>query len=135
MKIAIDDIKASPKDLSYTEEVGALNETLGRGVRDYRFTDGIGVDVQYYRSGLDVFFQGSLHGRVTASCARCAEEFVFALDHPFVFVLAPDKHWIYPEQMPATITRHGGGRVDQLLQHLRARSTVPLGQRIVARCT
>ena len=31
MKIAIEDIKASPKALSYTEEVDDLNESLGRG--------------------------------------------------------------------------------------------------------
>jgi uncharacterized protein len=89
MKIAIDDIKASPKELSYTEDVAELNERLGRGVRDYRLPEGIAVDLEYYRSGLDVFFHGSLHGRVLGSCARCLEEYPFGLDHPFVFVLTP----------------------------------------------
>jgi uncharacterized protein len=89
MKIAVDDIKASPKELSYTEQIAELNERLGRGVRDYRIAEGIDVDVEYYRSGLDVFFQGSIHGRVVATCARCLEEHAFGLDQPFVFVLTP----------------------------------------------
>jgi uncharacterized protein len=89
MKIAIDDIKATPKELAYTEEVEELNDRLGRGPRDYRVPAGLGVDVEYYRAGLDIFFRGSLHGEVLGSCSRCLEEYPFGLDHPFVFVLAP----------------------------------------------
>jgi uncharacterized protein len=88
MKIAIDDIKASPKELSYAEDVDDLNARLGRGVRDYRLP-ALGVDVEYYRAGLDVFFRGVLHGQVLGSCSRCLEEYNFALDHPFAFVLTP----------------------------------------------
>ncbi len=89
MKIAIDDIKASPKELSYTEEVEELNARLGHRARDYRFPGGIAVNVEYYRAGLDVFFQGTLHGDVLGSCARCLEEYGFGLDQPFTFVLTP----------------------------------------------
>jgi uncharacterized protein len=89
MKIAIDDIKASPKELSYAEEVAELNARLGQGGRDYRLPVGIAVNVEYYRAGLDVFFQGSLRGEVLGSCARCLEEYRFGLDHPFTFVLTP----------------------------------------------
>ena len=89
MKIAIDDIKASPKELSYTEDVDELNARLGRGVRDYRVPGGLNVDVGYYRTGLDVFFSGAVHGEVLGSCSRCLEEYSFRLDHPFAFVLTP----------------------------------------------
>ena len=89
MKIAIDDIKASPKELSYTEEVEELNARLRRGVRDYRLPARLGVDVEYYRAGLDLFFAGSLHGEVVGSCARCLEEYSFGLEHSFTFVLTP----------------------------------------------
>jgi alginate O-acetyltransferase complex protein AlgJ len=45
----------------------------------------------------------------------------------YLFVVAPDKHEIYPEFMPDTIRRHAGPtRSDQLVGHLRARSTVPV---------
>jgi len=89
MKIALDDIKATPKELAYTEEVDELNARLGRGVRDWRVPAGLGVKVEYYRAGLDVFFNGSLTGQVVGTCARCAEDYTLGLDHPFVFVLTP----------------------------------------------
>jgi uncharacterized protein len=89
MKIAIDDIKASPTELSYTEDVGELNARLGRGVQDYRVPEGLSVDVEYYRAGLDIFFAGAIRGQVLGNCSRCLEEYRFSLEHPFVFVLTP----------------------------------------------
>src|SRR5262245_33631675 len=89
MQIALDDIKATPKDLAYTEEVDELNARLGRGTRDYRVEPGLGVNLEHYRSGLDVFFQGVLHGQVHGSCARCAEDYTFPLDSDFRAVLTP----------------------------------------------
>ena len=89
MKIAIDDIKATPKELRYTEDVADLNAQLARGVRDYRLPRGFDVEAEYHRSGLDVFFRGDLHGEVVGTCARCLEEYSFGLDHPFVFLLSP----------------------------------------------
>ena len=89
MKIALDDIKAAPKELAYSEEVDELNARLDRGAHDYRVPRGLEVRVEFYRSGLDVFFNGALHGQVIGTCARCLEEYAFELDHPFVFVLEP----------------------------------------------
>src|SRR5438093_12120998 len=90
MKIAIDDIKASPTELSYSEDVKELNTRLGRGgTRDYCLPAGLGVDVTHYRAGLELFFHGTLHARALGSCARCLEEDAFGLDHPFAFVLMP----------------------------------------------
>src|SRR6058998_3669047 len=59
MKIALDDIKATPKELAYTEGVDELNARLDRGVHDYRVPRGLEVRVEFYRSGLDVFFNGA----------------------------------------------------------------------------
>ena len=43
----------------------------------------------------------------------------------YVFVIAPDKHVVYPELMPATVHRlHDGSRTDQLVRYLSAHSTV-----------
>ena len=58
MKIALDDIKATPKELAYSEGVEELNARLDRGVHDYRVPRGLDVRVEYYRAGLDVFFHG-----------------------------------------------------------------------------
>jgi hypothetical protein len=45
----------------------------------------------------------------------------------YVFVLAPDKHAVYPEQLPASIHRVGAEtRTDALVTYLREHSTVPV---------
>ena len=44
----------------------------------------------------------------------------------YLFVIAPDKHQIYPEYMPATIRHAVPSRTDQLVAHLAAHSTVPV---------
>jgi alginate O-acetyltransferase complex protein AlgJ len=46
----------------------------------------------------------------------------------YLFVIAPDKHAVYPEKMPDTLRRmHAASRADQLIARLRARgSTVPV---------
>lgn len=42
----------------------------------------------------------------------------------YLFVIAPDKHVIYPEYMPGTIRRTPLSRIDQLVSYLREHSTV-----------
>ena len=43
----------------------------------------------------------------------------------YEFVIAPDKHVVYPELMPAALHRvNDGSRIDQLVDYLRAHSTV-----------
>jgi hypothetical protein len=42
----------------------------------------------------------------------------------YLFVLAPDKHQVYPEYMPAAIRPAGRSRIDQLVEHLGRYSTV-----------
>lgn len=65
------------------------------------------------------------------------EEWQVALQHTrdwlaargtaYVFVIAPDKPAIYPEMLPPALhPRPGPTRVDQLVAHLRAHTTVPV---------
>jgi len=89
MKIAISDIKATPQHLGYIEEVEELNQRLARGVRDFQVGRGMAVEVEYYRAGLDLFFQGTVRSEVVGSCARCLEEYPFPLDRRFAVVLTP----------------------------------------------
>ncbi len=44
----------------------------------------------------------------------------------YLFVMAPDKHQVYPEYMPATIRRASPSRMDQLAAYLAEHSTVPV---------
>src|SRR5437870_2238588 len=129
MKIAVEDIKVTPKELEYTEEVAELNARLDRGVHDYRLPAGLGVAVQYYRAGLDVFFQGALHGRVLGTCARCLEEYAFGLTHPFVFVLTPRSAAVGGAQLSAddlALSYYEGEEIDLTpLVHEQAMLALP----------
>jgi uncharacterized protein len=89
MKIALEQIRETPRALSYVEDVDALNLELGRGAGDYRLGERLAVDVSYHRAGLDVFVDGTVHAEVHGRCARCLGDYAFALDVPVAIVLTP----------------------------------------------
>ncbi len=100
MKIQIDDIKESPKAVSYTEAVEELNSLLARGAHDFSVPGGLGVDLEHYRAGLDILLQGKIEGEVVGVCGRCLEDYTFAVERPFRIVLEP-----------RSAAPRGGGRV------------------------
>jgi uncharacterized protein len=89
MKIPVDQIEESAKQLSYVEDVAALDDVRTAAPHDYDFAQGVQVDLEYYRAGLDVFFDGSVHSAVRGTCARCLEQYDFTLDAPITLVLTP----------------------------------------------
>ena len=92
MKISVDEIPQSPKEITFFQNIEGLNEIFRRSeYPDFLFPPPLEVDLSYYRSGADLFFQGTLHGQVKGSCGRCLEQYSFTLDQDFAFVLTPDK--------------------------------------------
>ena len=92
MKLALDKIKASPTPLQYHEAPDVLNTRLHEGNAagdDYRFPAGLAADLEHYRAGLDVVFDGQLSGEVEGTCARCLEPYRFPVTQPLRVVLAP----------------------------------------------
>jgi hypothetical protein len=89
MKIDIDDIKASPTELDYVEEVEDANERLRRGAGSTASAAGWTCTWRTTKSGLDIFFDGTVRGSVRATCARCLSEYDLPLDDRFSLVLAP----------------------------------------------
>src|SRR5262249_27794757 len=89
MKIALEQIRETPRALSYTEEVDSLNSELDRGAGDFHVADGAAVDVEYHRAGLDVFVGGTVRATIGGRCARCLGEYTFDLDMPLEVVLTP----------------------------------------------
>src|SRR5262249_62324242 len=87
MKIALDQIRETPRALSYAEKVDVLNRELARGAGDFRLAGDLLVDVSYHRAGLDVFFEGAVRGAVEGCCARWLGEDRFALEEPLAIVL------------------------------------------------
>jgi hypothetical protein len=62
MRIPVEQIEAAPKALVYQEDVSGLNERLEAGPHDLLVAAPLGVDLTYYRAGLDVVFEGTLAG-------------------------------------------------------------------------
>jgi hypothetical protein len=92
MKVALDQIKASPTPLRYREAADVLNAKLhqGHGAHDdYGFPAGLEADLEHYRAGLDVVFDGRLRGEAEGRCARCLEAYRLPVEQPLRVVLAP----------------------------------------------
>jgi DUF177 domain-containing protein len=90
MKIHVDEISESPKEITFSESIEKLNETHGKGqARDFRFPPLVEVALVCYRSGRELFFRGSFRGRFESSCSRCLKDFTMPVEHEFDFVLSP----------------------------------------------
>jgi uncharacterized protein len=91
MRIPVDDIPQSPKEIKFSERIEELNEIYAKGsVRDFRFPRFVGVNLVYYRSGLELFFHGGFEGSFEGCCSRCLKDFSFKVDRAFDIVLIPD---------------------------------------------
>lgn len=90
MKIPIDEIPQSPKEIAFSENVEELNKVYRRSENpDFSFPQPLAVDLTYYRAGEDIFFDGHVSGRCIGSCGRCLEQYSFTLDQNFALVLTP----------------------------------------------
>jgi uncharacterized protein len=90
VKLRIDDITAEVRELDLVEPASEVNRLLEQGpIREYRLEAPFLVHLQHYRSGMELFFSGSLSADVIATCARCAEDFKVSSGRDFRFVLAP----------------------------------------------
>jgi len=90
MKISVDEIPQTPNEIDFSESVEELNHIYSReSNRDFGFPRSLDVHLVYYRLGSELFFSGRLRGPVIGRCGRCLEEFDFALDQPFEFMLTP----------------------------------------------
>ncbi len=90
MKLFFDDIPQSPKKLRFSEEIEDLNEIYAqRQIRDFQFPPFMEIEIVYYRSGRELFFQGSFDGVVKAHCSRCLKPYAFRLSKDFEFMLVP----------------------------------------------
>lgn len=90
MRLRVDEITAEARRVSFAQSEEEVNRRLSQGpVHEYRASGPITVTLTHYRAGMELFFEGELNAQMTASCARCAEDFRTPLERPFRFVLAP----------------------------------------------
>jgi uncharacterized protein len=91
MRVRVEDIGQSPREMRFAERTDELNNIYAEGqVPDFHFPTFLDVNLTYYRSGTDLFFQGSFGGSFEGHCSRCLRQYPFALDKHFDFVLSPD---------------------------------------------
>ena len=91
MKIPVDDITESAKEIRFAERIDGLNDLYKNGqFRDFGFPPFLEVDLVYYRSGQEIFFKGSFGGKLEGNCSRCLRSYSFPLNKAFDFVLSPD---------------------------------------------
>ncbi|HKY08401.1 MAG TPA: DUF177 domain-containing protein [Candidatus Binatia bacterium] len=91
MKIPVDDIPQSPKEITFCENIEDLNRVYRQGTpADFGFPPSLEVDLVYYRSGAEIFFNGDFRGEFTGYCGRCLENYNFTSEKDFAFVLSPE---------------------------------------------
>ncbi|MBI4529488.1 MAG: DUF177 domain-containing protein [Deltaproteobacteria bacterium] len=90
MKITVEQITESPKDVVYNENIDELNRIYSEAkIQDFHFPAVIEVNLIYYRSGEDLFFTGRFRGTVEGCCSRCLKLYSFPIEKNFDFVLTP----------------------------------------------
>lgn len=90
MKLLVEDIKSSPTEIHFAEAVQGLNRILERdGKAEFCLLVPPQVSATHWRSGKDLFFIGTITGELTGQCARCLEEYSFALVRQFSVTLTP----------------------------------------------
>jgi DUF177 domain-containing protein len=91
MKIPVDQITQTPKEIGFSERIEELNEVYAQGkIRDFTFPAMLDGTLTYYRSGEELFFHGSFAGEFRGCCSRCLSNYSFAVDKSFDLVLIPD---------------------------------------------
>jgi uncharacterized protein len=91
MKIPVDQITQSPKEIIVSEKIEELNSFFAKAkYRDFHFPPVLDVNLVYYRSGQELFFQGSFDGRFEGCCSRCLANYSFDVQKSFDIVLVPD---------------------------------------------
>jgi len=92
VKIPIDDIKTFPGEVHFSEGVEGLNHVLTHdGDAEYRLAAPLQVSATHLRSGEELLFSGMIRGELIGQCARCLEEYPFALAREFSVILSPQR--------------------------------------------
>jgi uncharacterized protein len=90
VRIATEDIKPVPTEVSFVEDAQTLNRLLRQdGETDYRVDAPLHVGLTHMRLGNDLFLDGAIRGEVIGQCGRCLEEYTSSLNREFSVVLTP----------------------------------------------
>ena len=90
MKIPVEQITPSPKEIMFSEKIEELNSLFAKEkYRDFQFPSLLDGSLVYYRSGQELFFHGSFGGKFEGCCGRCLINYSFNVEKSFDLVLVP----------------------------------------------
>lgn len=91
MKIPVEQITQSPKEIMFSEKIEELNALFAKEkYRDFHFPPVLHGSLVYYRSGQELFFHGAFGGEFEGCCSRCLTNYLFDVEKSFDLVLVPD---------------------------------------------
>ena len=91
MKIPVEQITPSPKEIEFSEKIEELNSFFSKEkYRDFQLPPVLDGSLVYYRSGQELFFHGSFGGKFEGFCSRCLINYSFDVEKSFDLVLVPD---------------------------------------------
>ena len=91
MKIPVEQITPSPKEIHFSEKIEELNSFFAKEkYRDFQFPSVLDGSLVYYRSGEELFFHGSFGGKFEGCCSRCLANYSFDVEKSFDLALVPD---------------------------------------------
>jgi len=112
--IRVPDLKEEVRQLEFFEPAAAVNARIAGspGPNDQHFARDLTVVAEIYRSERDVHFEGSVEGEVTATCARCLDEFERPLQRDFRFVILPRPEGRDDEEDDEGVDHYSGDDLD-----------------------
>ena len=90
MKIPVEQITQSPKEVKFSERIEKLNSLFAKEkYRDFQFPPMLDGTLVYYRLGQELFFHGAFGGKFEGYCSRCLTDYSFKVEKEFDLVLVP----------------------------------------------
>jgi uncharacterized protein len=111
--IRVSDLSGAVRYARFRESAGPLNDLIAQTADGTEgcFDGDLDVDAELYRSGDDVYLQGSIVGTVRAECRRCLDEIRWPLRREFRFLLVKDADGTEPED-DAGLGHYSGEEID-----------------------
>jgi len=111
--VKVADLSEVVRRIRTRENVGPLNDVLTKVPRGsgQRFESDLDLDAEIYRHGTDVYFQGSVAGKVSTTCGRCLDEFSWAFERPFRFLIVKQAGGLEPED-DLGLDHYAGDQID-----------------------
>jgi uncharacterized protein len=110
--VKIAELSGEVRRADFRASASALNASLAAGGGMHlRFDEDPEVVAEIYRHGTDVYFCGSVRGRVVSECPRCSDEFAWTMEREFKFLIVKEGGSDVPEE-DTGLDHYSGDEID-----------------------